>query len=72
MDEMKLKLSTKIMKGLVNKIIETIIQKKLDYNVKFNLNDLEVTVVDGKAHLHTDVDLEMDYDELIKILKSIV
>ena len=28
-------------------------------------------IIDGKAHLHTDVDLEIDKDEFMKIMKTI-
>ena len=71
MDEMKIKISTKIMKDLITKILKKIIWKKLGYKVDIQLNDLVIKVNNGKAHLHTDVDLEMNNDELINLIKSI-
>ena len=44
---------------------------KFDYDVKLNLNDVKATVVDGKTHVHLDIDADLEKDELTKILKSI-
>ena len=72
MDELKLNLSTKIMRGLVTKLIEKVIRDKCGYNVDIQLNELNVTMENGKAHLHTNVDLELDNNELMNLLKSII
>lgn len=71
MDEMKLKLSTKFMRGIIAKLVTKLIRKKFGYNVEIQLNELDVTYVDGKAHLHTNVDLELNNEEFMKIIKSI-
>lgn len=68
MDELKLK--SKMLRGVISKLVSTTIQKKCGYNTNIQLNDLNI-VIDDKAHLHLDVDLEMDCQELMKIVKSI-
>lgn len=71
MDEMKLKLSTKFMRGMVAKIISKFVKKKCGYKIDIQLNEIDVEVIDGKAHLHTNVDLEMDNEEFKKLIKTI-
>lgn len=71
MDEMKLKLSTLFMRGLVAKFIEKTIYKKFGCKVNVELNDLIVGYTDGKAHLTVDMDADIEKEELGKILKSI-
>ena len=39
--------------------------------VHIQLNGLTATVIDGKAHVHLDVDAELEKDELVKILKTV-
>lgn len=68
MDEMKI--STRLMKGLIAKIVKTMIKKKVGYEVDIRLNDLVITNDNDKAHVHLNVDAEMNKDELAKILKA--
>ena len=69
MDEMKI--STRLMKGLIAKIVKTMIKKKVGYDVDIRLNDLVITNDDNKAHVHLNVDAELNKDELAKILETI-
>ena len=70
MDEMKLKLSTKFMKGMVSKLIAKALYKKLGYKVDIQLNDINVEFIDGETSIHADVDLRLDKDEFAKLIKS--
>ena len=69
MDELKIKSS--LIRNLITKLISKTLEKKLGYKVNIQLNDLDVKVVDGDAHLHLDVNLDMDNQEFMKIVKSI-
>lgn len=71
MDEMKLKLSTKFMRGMVAKLISKAISKKFGYEIEIEINEIEARIENGKVHIHANVDAETDNDELIKIVKSI-
>ena len=71
MDELKLKLSTKFMRGIVANIISKAIYKKVGYNIDILLNAIEVKNEDGKIRIHADVDAEVSNDEFVKIIKSI-
>lgn len=71
MDEMKLSLSTKFMRNLIAKIIRKVIREKVGYQVTVDLNELEVSYIDGKAHIHTSVDLSMENEEFMKLIKSV-
>ena len=70
MDEMKLKLSTKFMRGMVSKLISKAVYKKLGYKVDIQLNDINVEFIDGETSIHTDVDLRLDKEEFAKLIKS--
>lgn len=72
MDEMKLNLTTKFMKGMVTKIIASIIRKKLGFNIDIQLNNVTIEATDGKVYLHANVDAETTNEEFTKIVKSIM
>lgn len=71
MDELKLSLSTKFMRGIIAKLIAAAIHKKLGYSVDVFLNEVKVTATDGKIHIHVDIDADMTTEEFAKIVKSI-
>lgn len=71
MDEMKLKLTTKFMRGLVAKLIAKFIYKKLGYKINIQLNDLDVSVLDGETSIGTNVEIKMDSKEFMNLMKSI-
>lgn len=71
MDEMKVKLSTKFMRGIVAKLISKAIQKKLGCKIDIQLNDLDISVVDGETKVLTSVELKLESKEFVKIIKSI-
>lgn len=68
---MKFNLSNDFVGGAVAKLLSKFIQKKTGYKINIQFNDLNVEVVDGKAHLHVNADAEMDNNELIKVFKVI-
>lgn len=71
MDLLKIKLSTKFMKGLVAKIISKRIYKQLGYKIDIQLNDVQIDVVDGDVQIHLDVDGKMNKTEFIRIMERI-
>lgn len=71
MDELKLRLSSKFMRGIVTKIISKAIFKKFGYHVDIQLNKIEAETIDGKTCLHVDLDAEIDNAELTNILQDI-
>ena len=71
MDEMKLKLSTKFMRNVASKLIARSIYKKYGYKVNVHLNDLDIRMIDGETNISTNLDIKLDSDEFMKIMKSI-
>lgn len=69
MDEMKI--SSKFMRNLVAKLVKRAVKKKVGYEVDIQLNELTVTVTDGTAHVHLNIDAEINKDEFTKILGTI-
>lgn len=71
MDEMKVKLSTRFMRGIVSKLIARTIYKKYGYKVDIQLNDLDISVIDGETSVNTNVEIKLSSNEFMKIVKSI-
>lgn len=69
MDSMKIE--SKFMTGVISKLVNVALRKKLGYDIDIQLNEVNTTVTDGKTHVHLDVDAEVSKEELVKILKSI-
>lgn len=69
MDEMRI--VSKFTRGVVSKILKTVIHKKTGYDMDIQLNKITASVYDEKAHLHLDIDAELNKEELMKILKSV-
>lgn len=70
MDELKLILGTKFMRGIVTKIIARAIFKKTGYHVDIDLHEISAEVIDGRVHLHTNVYAAINTDDLVNIIKS--
>lgn len=71
MDEMKVKLSTKFMRNMVSKLIARAIYKKYGYRVDIQLNDLDISVIDGETKISTNVELKVNSKEFMNIMKAI-
>ena len=71
MDEMKVKLSTKFMRNIVSKLIARAIYKKYGYKVNIQLNELDVSVIDGETSINTNVEVKIDSKEFMSIIKSV-
>ena len=72
MDFLKFKLaSSKMMKGILTKIVEKKIYEKLGYQIDIQLNDLQVDMIDGEIKAHINVDAKMAKDEFERLMKSV-
>lgn len=70
MDELKMRLTTKFMRNLVSKLIARTIYKKYGYKIDIQLNDLDISIIDGETKLNTNVEVKLDSKEFMKIVKS--
>lgn len=70
MDEMKLRLSTKFMRGIVSKLMAKAIYKKYGYKVDIQLSELDVSFIDGEAEIEVNAAVRLDSKEFMKIVKS--
>ena len=72
MDFLKFKLaSSKMMKGILTKIVEKKIYEKLGYQIDIQLNDLQVDMIDGEIKAHINVDAKMAKDEFERLMNNI-
>lgn len=66
-----MKLISGFARGLVSKLAKKLIKSKLDVDVGIQLNAIEATMIDGKTHVHLDLDAELEKDELLKVISHI-
>lgn len=71
MDELKLSLSNGFMTGMVTKLLTKLISKKLGCKIDIQLNELKINIVDSTAHVHVNVDAEMNNNDLMDLIKSV-
>lgn len=64
-----MKIGSKFTRNVISKLINMMVRRKAGYDVNVQLNEISATVIDGKAHVHLNVDAELAKDELVKILK---
>lgn len=70
MDEMKIKLSTKFMRGIIAKILAKALSKSLGCRLDILLNQIELVNTDGITRIHADVDAEITNEEFMKLIKK--
>ena len=72
MDEMKFSLSTKLMRGLVAKLLGKVIRDKTGYSIDILLNQIAVSHAEnGKINIHVDMNAEIDEKEFLKITRIV-
>ena len=69
MDEIKIKLQTGIMKGVVSKLIAKAIFKKFGIKPDIELNGISLEKVGSKIHIHINADATIDESDLLKITR---
>ena len=70
MDELRLVLSTKFMRGIITKMLRKAIFKKTGYEIDIQINKIEVETYNGKINLHVDANAEVNSEDLVDIIKS--
>ena len=71
MDFLKIKLaSSKMMKGIVTKIVEKKVYEKFGYKVNVQLNDIQIDMIDGEIKAHLDMDAKMNKTEFNRLMES--
>ena len=67
MDEMKIKLKSTFMRGIVKKLITNSMKKKFGVKPDIELNGLEIERVDNKIHIHISADVELTDMDLMRL-----
>lgn len=70
MDELRIRLNSNFMRGIITKIITSVIQKKLGYKINVLFKEVDVAAADGKIRIHINADAEMTNEEFAKIANS--
>lgn len=68
MDEMNI--VSKFTTNMISKIITKFLKQKLGYDVIVKMNEIKLNIDDGQAHIHLNVDANIDKSELTRIVKD--
>ena len=60
------------MRGIVSKLIEKSIYKKYGCIVNVQLNDLDISIVDGETTINTNVEAKISSEEFKKIMTKLI
>lgn len=71
MDEMKLKLSSGIMRGIAAKLLSKAIYNKFGFKPKIRIEELSFEMKDGTVYFHINADGEADQKSFLKITELI-
>lgn len=71
MDEMKIKINTKLMRGVLSKLISGVIYKKTGVKPDISINNIEAELLSGKIHFHLDVNGAVDESIFVKLNRII-
>lgn len=71
MDEIKLKLSTRFMRGVLAKLVSRRIKKVYGYKIDIFFSEIDLDMKDGQTHIHLNVDMDLSSDEFKKLMKAI-
>ena len=69
MDEMKIKISTSFMRGIVAKVLTKVITKKLGIKPYINLNGISIEKNGDNYHVHLDIDADINEKDLLTITR---
>ena len=70
MDMFKFKLGSKLMKGFLTNLIKKEVNKKLGIDIDLIINDLDISLENGKGHVHIDADADLKGDDVMAIIKQ--
>ena len=71
MDEMKLRLSTKWMRGLVSKLLTKVIYKKFGVKINLQINELDVSSINGNTNVKAGVEIKLNNEEFMKLMNQL-
>lgn len=71
MDEMKIKLSTKMMRSILGRIISKAIYKNMGIKPDIDIKEIGLEMKNGKIYFHINVDGNIDDSAILKVTKLI-
>lgn len=71
MDMLKLKVSTKFMKGFVAKVVSKKIYEKLGCKINIQFNDISIDTVNGDVLIHINADGKINKTEFERFLEKL-
>lgn len=71
MDEIRIKLTTRLLKNVAAKLIAKAIRKKYGCKVNIQINDLDIWAISGDTNIKANVEVRLNSDEFVKILKGV-
>lgn len=67
MDEMKAKMTSRLMCGIIEKLLVSGLKKKFGFTPTISIKEIEVNLVGGNLYFHLDIDGRIGEYDLLKI-----
>lgn len=65
---MNVKLYTKFVKNIVSKVISKLVAKKIGYDIGIQINNFELSEIDGEMKIVANVEANMKTEDFLKIV----
>ncbi len=69
MDE--LRIESEKTKSIISRLLMKAVCDKLGCDIGFNLNEVNIKIIDGEVQMHLNADANLSEDELDRILKKV-
>lgn len=65
-----MKITSAFTTNIISKLLKTVIRQKLGCNVNVLLNEICISIDDGNATVHLNMDATLNKEELVQILSK--
>ncbi len=66
-----MRIANGLTRNAISKLVTAILRKKTEYDVEILINEMNVSLSDGRAHVHMNVYGDISQEDLAKVIKKI-
>ena len=66
-----MRIANGLTRNAISKLVTAILRKRTEYDVEILINEMNVSLSDGRAHVHMNVYGDISQEDLAKVIKKI-
>lgn len=70
-DDVSMRIANGLTRNAISKLVTAILRKKTEYDVEILINEMNVSLSDGRARVHMNVYGDISQEDLAKVIKKI-